>query len=185
MKNILLLEGLIVLLVGANQAIAQTSSFAPIPPDQTIQAKQWHQIAGCGCGIDKNSPESFRKQMTVSPLKVGTTTGKQVQIRYDASTICNGQGIHDTNGVDISQGNFAGVGTLTWEPGVIQTLPSTAGIVTFTGYQQAKSDSISVNIKLQCFDSGAKCTAPGHFTVCSANATIPVDVTKRKKAKAK
>jgi hypothetical protein len=35
------------------------------------------------------------------------------------------------------------------------------------GYSQAGSYTITITIHLQCYDRGAKCTAPNHYNVCS------------------
>ena len=97
-------------------SFAQTTSYMSFPNNETIQTTQWHQINGCACGIGTNPhlwPESFRQGMLVNPTSVTTTAGTPVTLRYDASVICNGQGIADTNGIDISQPKFAGVGILT------------------------------------------------------------------------
>jgi len=172
-------------LFGASLLFAQTTTYKRFPGNEALQSARWHQIAGCGCGINPSYPEDFRKTITVSPTSVTTVVGQPVQIRYDASTICNGQGVRDVNGVDVSKPNFAGVGTVTWEAGVIQNLPDAYGIVTFSGYAQPTTDSIKFNIQVQCYDTGAKCTTPDHYMVCPTSTTIPVTVTARKKKAAK
>jgi hypothetical protein len=169
-------------------SLAQTTKYAPFPGNETIQSKLWHQISGCKCGIGKGPPdypESFRQHITLAPTAVGTppdppvAAGKPIQIRYDASVLCNGQGFLDSNGVDFSKPNFGGVGTVTWEPGVIQTLPNLYGIITFSGYKQPTNDSIAISISVQCVDTGsANCR-----TTCPISASIPVNVA-RKKTKA-
>ena len=156
--------------------VAQTITYNSFPASETIQSSQWHQITGCHCGIDKTLPEPFRKTITVNPSQVQTRVNQPVQIRYDASTICNGQGVLDVNGVDISKPNFGGVGTIQFEAGAIKTLPDAYGIVTFSGYTQAKNDTIHINIALQCYDTGGD-AAHHCITSCGASIDIPVVVT--------
>jgi hypothetical protein len=164
------------LLCGATLLLAQTTSYKPFPANETIQSSKWSQVPGCSCGIYEKAVEDFRRTMAVSPTTLTATVGQPVQIRYDASAICNGQGVRDVNGVDVSKPNFGGVGTVTWEAGSIQTLPNSYGIVTYSGYLQPKTDTIKFDIKVQCYDTGAKCKEAGHYQVCPASATIPVTI---------
>jgi hypothetical protein len=83
------------------------------------------------------------------------------------------------DGVDDNSqiGNLT-LGTVQWEVGAVSDLPLEWGIITYdTGYAQPTSEQIQISIKVQCYDSGPKCTAPGHYQVCPAQGTIPVTVT--------
>jgi hypothetical protein len=149
-----------------------TITYQPFPASQTLQSGQ-PQHSGCFCGIYAGAIDPIRRAITVSPSNVQTRVNQKVQIRYDASLICNGQSIADMNGVDSKKPNFGGVGTIQFESGAVMTLPNTYGIATFSGYTTAKTDSIHIIIKLQCYDTGsANCIRP-----CGAAIDIPVTVT--------
>lgn len=168
----------LMMLFGATGLFAQTTKYARLPVTQTIQFSRWHKVAGCACGIDPTYLEDFRKQITVSPNIVKVSLGQKVQIRYDASAICNGETIRDTNGVEIGKPKFAGVGTVNWDDGTVQKLPDVYGIVSHSGYTQTNVDDIRFDITVQCYDAGADCPYAQKYQTCRRAITIPVTVNK-------
>jgi len=163
---------------GTKASASASSTYTMFPYPNTITGTNKIQIPGCSCGTNK---------VTVSPTSVITKVNTPVQIRYDASPICNKQTIRDLSGNlhpyvdgadDNSQVGSLTLGTVQWEVGAVSDLPLEWGIITYdTGYVQPTSEQIQISIKVQCFDSGPKCTAPGHYQVCEAQSTIPVTVT--------
>jgi hypothetical protein len=173
---------LLALLLSPSLCLAQFG-YTPIPPSQTIINKYFSQIPGCACYIPAaiqlpKTPDFFpdylKNSIDVSPTSVVTKVGQQVQIRFDASAICMGQSYKDKNGV--AYPNNGPVGTAQWQAGSIQNLQNLSGVITFSGYQQAKADSIVISLNPQCWDTGAKCTTPDHVTQCNTSVTIPVTV---------
>jgi len=90
----------------------------------------------------------------ITPTFVTATVGRPVEIRFDASSMCNGQ---TTTGQR---------GTITWEVGGVQSIPATWGIATHT-YNQPTSETIEIEILCTCSDSGgsSNCTATGSVPV--------------------
>jgi hypothetical protein len=165
------------------QVSVPTTSFTPTPANATIQATQWQQVPGCDCGIDPTYVETFRRGITFAPKPVVVKVNQPVEINFDASTICNGQSIQDIYGTIVGDTHFKGVGIVTWEPGVVQTLPNTYGIVRLdNGFPEAKKYTVQFDISLYCFDTGAKCTANNNHKKCTASVTVPVIVGNRKKS---
>jgi hypothetical protein len=169
----------------AGYLFAQTAQYTRFPAAQTIQSSQWHKVAGCDCGIDPTYPEDFRKQIMVSPNSLKVSLRHKFQLRYDASAICNGQTIRDTNGVEVGKPNFAGVGTVDFDNGTVQKLPNIYGIVSYPGYTKTGAqigsdiDSIRFDITVQCYDpraAGAECPYPQKYQTCRRAITIPVTV---------
>jgi hypothetical protein len=158
-------------------------SYAPIPPWEEIINKYFAQQPGCSCYIpsalqypktNNYFPDYLLDNIDVSPSAVVTKVGQQVQIRFDASAICMGQSYKDSSGV--AYPNNGPIGTVQWQAGSIQNLKDFSGVITFTGYQQSKVDSIVVTLNPQCWDTGSKCTTPDHVTQCNASVRIPVTV---------
>ena len=108
-------------------------------------------------------------------MLITTKIGKPITIRYDASGICNGQTIRDSNGKSLPRRGR--LGTVEWQVGTIQDLPDTYGKVTFRGYAQASAYTVRISINVQCYSLGAKCTSKGNYNPCAVNAEIPVTVT--------
>jgi hypothetical protein len=159
-------------------SLAQTPIFTPFPAKENVQTVLWHQIAGCTCGINPNQTAfPFLQKVEVSPKQVNDKVGHDIKIRYDASAICNGQTIRDPSGKIYGQGNGP-LGTATWQAGTVQDLPDVFGDLSLRGgYAQAGKYTITINMNLQCYDTGAKCTAPNHYNVCNRSVTIPVNIT--------
>jgi hypothetical protein len=184
MSKKILSVGLVALFATPLSAFSQTTTWVPILANQQIQNVYWHQVAGCSCGIYPTHTVSQMRSIFVDPTSITSKTGKDVQIRYDASANCNGQTIQDDHGTKFGTPGFKGVGTIEWEPGVIQELPELAGIATLKkGFSEATSYPVKVNIAVQCFDSGAKCTVNNNATSCPLSVVIPVSVTKKKPVK--
>jgi hypothetical protein len=174
---------LLLVWVGTAGLFAQNPTYAPFPGREDVQNVYWHQVPGCGCGIYPNHAVPQLRAMQVSPTVIKTKTGQAVTVRYDASAICNGQTVRDTNGNVVGHANGP-LGSADWQVGTVQALPDTFGIISLPGgYTQASQYSISIKVTVQCYDTGAKCTAPGHYNTCSASATIPVTVLDTQHAK--
>jgi hypothetical protein len=157
----------------------RTSTYTSIVPGEppTIQSQaNPAQVPGCACGISKDQPDSKLKAVQVSPASATAKVGEAVNIRFDASRICQGQTIRDSNGVEYGKPGFRGVGYVKWEELSSLTLPDTAGHAIYSGYEQAGKYTIEVNIAVQCYDIGARCTQPTHYNVCQTSALIPITV---------
>ena len=152
-----------------SSALAQETTYTPFPGNQTLMSKYGKQIPGCSCGIGPGQSDHF-KSMLVDPTQARTQVGQQVQIRYDASGICNGQGVAPIDG------RF---GTAKWRAGTIQDLPDAYGIIALPkGYSQASTEQITIEVKLTCVDVTCRMG-------CSAKIDIPVTVVSKDAPKAK
>jgi hypothetical protein len=160
---------------------AQSYTFTPLDPHQSLMATEHvPQIPGCTCHMGKGyayNNDKLLEQIFLNPTAVQTGVNQSVQIRYDASAICGGQTVRDVDGHAYGSANFEGVGTILWEPGQAQHLPEGFGLATFSGYSQPKTAQITVNIAVQCYDTGAKCTVANHYNNCTLSSTIPLTVT--------
>lgn len=164
---------------GTKAAASASATYTMFPFPDTIDAMSGKQKAGCGCGQD---------QLVFSPQAVTTKVNTPVQIRYDASKICNEQTIRDLSGNvhpyvdkkdDSSQVGSLTLGTVQWEVGAVSDLPLEWGIITYApGYAQPTKEEIKIEIKLQCYDSfPGNCPLPGNYNICKSTGTIPVTVT--------
>jgi hypothetical protein len=163
---------------GTKASPSASTTYIMFPFHDTLDAANPKQISGCGCG---------QPQLVFSPTSVTTKVNAPVQIRYDASKICNEQTIRDLNGVvhpyvdkqdDNSDIGNLTLGTVQWEVGAVSDLPLEWGIITYNpGYVQPTTEKIVIQIKLQCYDTGGKCPLPGNYNICKSEGTIPVTVT--------
>ena len=157
---------------GPNASPSASATYTLFPYSDTIEGMNPRQIGECACGSN---------QVTFSPTSVVAKANTPVQIRYDASTICNKQTIRDLNGTvhaPVDQIGNLTLGSVQWEIGAVSDLPLEWGIITYdSGYAQPTQERIQIDIKLQCYDTGPNCTAPGHYQICPATGTIPVTVT--------
>jgi|HubBroStandDraft_6_1064221.scaffolds.fasta_scaffold07257_9 hypothetical protein len=180
MRKFICFAQLLLLLAAATGLVlaqAPTTSFKPTPANATIQALKWHQVPGCACGIYPDAVEVFRRGITFAPNPVVVNVNQPVEINFDASTICNGQSVQDTSGTIVGDARFKGVGNVIWEPGVVQTLPNSYGIVRLDqGFPEAKKYNVQFNISLYCFDTGANCKDNNNHRLCNASVTVPVTV---------
>jgi hypothetical protein len=181
MKNLVVVFVASLLLCSAQILCAQTYTFTKLDPTQSLMASEHvPQIPGCSCHMGKGyayNGDKMLEQIFLNPTAVQTPANQSVQIRYDASAICGGQTIRDVDGHEYASAGFEGVGTIEWEPGVVQHLPEGFGLVTLSGYSQPKSAQITVKIAVQCYDIGAKCTMPNKYTNCTLSSSIPLTVT--------
>src|ERR1700675_2168721 len=125
-------HSLVLLILLCGSSLHAQFSYQPFDPSQDIQntiVKK--QVPGCACAYTVMYPQL--KDIQVSPTSVQTTVGQSVQIRYDASGVCMGQTVRNSNGQ-----TSAPYGTARWEVGAMQDLPDTYGIISFTGYNQPK-----------------------------------------------
>jgi hypothetical protein len=157
---------------------AQTYTFQKLDPKQSLMNTVLvNQIPGCDCHMGDNAAGDARlKQLYVNPTAIGTIVGRPVEVRYDGSALCGGQSVRDVNGNLAGTSKFDGVGTIEWQPGSIQKLPDLYGMVTFSGYNQPRKGDVTINIKVQCYDTGAKCTMPNDYKSCSLSAKLPLFV---------
>jgi hypothetical protein len=154
-------------------AVGQT--YAKFPADQDVQntVARGVQVEGCACGMGPAATNPQLRNMLVSPTSGKPILGQAFQIRYDASAICRGQSVRDTNGV--AGAGMGPLGTANWQTGAIQDLPDAYGIISYA-FPSAGHFDVTIHIKLQCYDSGAKCQEAGHYSTCEVSATVPVDV---------
>jgi len=125
---------------------------------------------GCACGL--SGPYALAKEMQFSPNPVKTKVGQPVEVSYDASQICRKQTILDMNGNQhppVDQIGGLVLGTVQWEVGSVSQLPLEWGTLDYSGYQQASGQQITVDIKVQCYDSGVPCKS-----TCESKLTVPV-----------
>jgi hypothetical protein len=107
--------------------------------------------------------------MLADPQTVNTTVGTPITIKYDASGICHGQMYADPQGRRHDSGAMGPVGTVIWQPGIIQDLPEVWGSVGFQGYTQVTTRGIRIDIGVRCLDNDCD-------SFCSVSAVIPVVV---------
>ena len=157
---------------GPNAGPSASATYTLFPYDATIEGMHPDQRGGCDCGSS---------QVTFSPTAITAKVNTPVQVRYDASTICWKQTIRDLNGAvhpPVDQIGNLTLGNVQWEVGAVSDLPLEWGIITYdSGYAQPTQEKVVIKINLQCYDTGPKCTAPGHYKPCGAQGTIPVTVT--------
>jgi hypothetical protein len=164
---------------GTKASPSASATYTMFPFHDTIDAANPRQISGCGCG---------QPTLMFSPTSVTTKVNTPVQIRYDASKICNEQTIRDLNGVvhpyvdkkdDSSDIGNLTLGTVQWEVGAVSDLPLEWGIITYNpGYVQPTTEEIKIEVKVQCYDSfPGNCKLPGNYNTCSSTGVIPVTVT--------
>ena len=150
----------IVLMYAVPFLSAQSYTFTPLDPHGSLYANEiGKQIPGCSCHMGKGyayNGDRLLEQIFLNPTAVQTEVNQSVQIRYDASAICGGQTIRDSDGNPYGSTGFKGLGTIHWEPGEIQPLPEGLGLVTCSGYSHAKYAQITVSINVQCYDTGAE-----------------------------
>ena len=120
-------------------AFAQTSLIDPngIPFGQTRQ-----QARGCQgkqCPGVKTAYECGTNDIQFSPNPIQARQGQPMTIRFDATTMCNGQTIE----------NF--VGTVKWETGGNSQLSDAYGFATYT-YTQAGQQQVGMQMNYHCKD---------------------------------
>jgi hypothetical protein len=133
------------------------------------------QHAGCACGADG---DDIRYRGIDVQQEVFARVGQPVALRFDASTICRGQTILDTNNVRLVHGGQGpAVGRIRWAPGLSHQLPDVFGIATLTGgYATGGKYTIELDLDVRCFDTGSECKIGNKYVECSAKATVPVVV---------
>jgi hypothetical protein len=156
------------------QSVGQMS-FAPFAVGEKTIQSQMPQIPGCECGIGQDQTDPRLKRVQVSPESVRAKVGEQVDIRFDATRICQGQTVRSVSGIESGKPSFA-AGTIQWEELAQTQLPDGYGHALYSGYTQAGDYTVRIKIDVQCFDIGAKCKEPSHYKTCHTEAEVPVVV---------
>ena len=162
--------------VKGNRAKGKSATYTMFPVSSGAEALLNARESGCYCGSNK---------VIFSPTVVTTPANTPVTIRYDATKICHGQGIADTNGNPYPPPNQIGnlmLGNVQWEVGALSDLPLEYGIVTYSGYAQPTQEKIQFTVQLRCLDTphnkrnGEEVCGAAGYNVCTATGTIPVTV---------
>lgn len=158
---------------------AQAPTFQSFPEEQSIEAVYGgnipnHRGNGHACGIGSGQEDSHIKAMFVAPKSITSAQrNTPLTIRYDASAICRGQMYADQQGRPFGKG-MGSVGTVRWQPGVIQNLPSIYGVVTLPGgFSEVTSYDVTLEVKAMCVED--KSPNAGTET-CTASAVVPVTI---------
>ena len=113
---------------------------------------------GTQCQGVKTNHDCGPSDVQITPTFVTGTVGKPVEIRFDATPICNDQ---TTTGQR---------GTIKWKTDAVQTIPDIWGIATYT-YDQPTSQTIDIEIFCTCSERGGA-------SDCRASGSVPVRVIK-------
>jgi hypothetical protein len=62
-----------------------------------------------------------------------------------------------------------------WEATVQQDLPHIWGMLEYT-YTTAGRYPVDMALKVECYDTGAKCQSPGNYNTCTATGKTTVEV---------
>lgn len=147
---------------------------ATIPVGQRVIDSLPVPTAGCGVGIYEDGyspkqqvlPSELARHIQISPGSVSGQAGSPVQLTYDGSYICKGQGITNTAGTPMafnqdirpvspgSDNSWITVGTVDWGDGV-EALTRTYGVLSHS-YSVTGSRTIRIQLDLLCFDFGSK-----------------------------
>lgn len=151
-----------------NFPIEQTTNYQKRP----TPAQQQH---GCDCGYD---PQFLPHSMIASPSSIpNATVGQDVTLNYDASEICKGQMIDNTNDVHSPDPRrpdnpALNLGTADWQVGNLQSLPREWGrIILPGGYTQSGTYNITIHFQVHCSDSFRSCRK-----ACSTQVSVPITV---------
>jgi hypothetical protein len=174
---------LIVAMALLAQSPVPTYSHANFPYSKTLMGISGKQTAGCACALG-DAPGA--KKMWVSPTSVpNAKVNMPITIGYDASLICNKQGITNVNGVKEPWGDQPDIPNLDlasadWQVGDVQSLPREWGEITLPGYTQTGTYTLTIKTHLRCVDvpnqsAGTGCNKYG-YNECVTTATIPITV---------
>jgi hypothetical protein len=161
------------------QAGPPTYSHVNFPIEQTINySKRKIGQPGCYCGYDDRNHRS----MSVSPTSVPhVKVGQPITLRYDASEVCLGQTIANLQNVNSPDPRAPdnpnlNLGTADWQVGSPQSLPREWGEITFPGYTQSGTYTVTINIRVLCKDKkgNAGCTTGSNG--CGSQVSVPINV---------
>ena len=156
-------------------AVSQKTSFRRFDPKDDLLNTRYTKLKipnlehQCGIGPQvgfKDAPS----QIEVFPTSISAKVGEKVELRFDASTICFGQTITDSTGIEFGNPGMHRLGYIEFEPGVVLDLPDVYGIGTFeTGYTQPRSGSVLVSIDVRC-------AVPKSNQACRFSRQIPISI---------
>jgi len=158
-----------------------TYSHANFPIEQTTnyQKRPTHGELGCACGYDA----SLQQHMSVTPTGIfDAKIGQPITLRYDASEICLGQTIANSQNVASPDPKAAdnpalNLGTADWEVGDFQSLPREWGEITLPdGYSQSGSYTVTIKIAVLCKDKAGNAGCESGFRGCSTTVRVPIKV---------
>ena len=157
-----------------------TYSHADFPIEQTTnyQKRPTRGEPGCACGYHA----SLQQHMSVSPISIlDAKVGQPITLRYDASEICLGQTIANSQNVSspdpkTPENPALNLGTADWQVGDLQSLPREWGEITHPGYTQPGSYTVTIKIAVLCKDQAGNAGCESGFRACSTTVSIPVNV---------
>jgi hypothetical protein len=165
---------------------ASPSSAAQSPPawGQWATKHGILQYPGCACGMgvvtlanrgrfqhgQPGRPFPAEWTHVLVPGQVSVKRRSPVQIKFDATPVCLGQGMSDPNGVYVNPH----LGDIVWDGNVVQRLNNTQGTATYNaGFATVGPHSVHIQFTVQCVDRGAT----GCAGTCAVDADVPVQVT--------
>jgi hypothetical protein len=159
-----------------------TYSRANYPIEQTTnyQKRPAHGEPGCACGYRA----SLQQHMSITPTSIlDARVGQPITLRYDASEICLGQTIANTQNVTSPDPMAAdnpglNLGTADWQVGDLQSLPREWGEITLPGgYTQPGSYIVTIKIAVLCKDKAGSPGCESGFRGCSTTVSVvPINV---------